>query len=273
MKKPLLLGTSALITMWTCLLVTNKRANAQTPTYDLASDWSLSGASLKGMPFGPDGAWGVYSVHFKSEAEYWAEFDRAMHFTISNPWLELYNIDGWWLGGSPETRKPMVGKNVGEGNIPGKLHGTYYDWPLGKVAACGWPASDHGKAEGAMATVAWTAPQAMEVGVTGAIWTVGQYLDVAERRTRVMMWITRWSGGAGRETLFHDVLVPLWTEGYDSEHPETFAQILGKQASQLQTIRVKRGDSIAVGFYWDGTASKPGLNGIDFKVIGKPGTK
>ena len=101
----------------------------------------------------------------------------------------------------------------------------------------------------------------------------GQYLDVAERRTRVMMWITRWSGGAGRETLFHDVLVPLWTEGYDSEHPETFAQILGKQASQLQTIRVKRGDSIAVGFYWDGTASKPGLNGIDFKVIGKPGTK
>ncbi len=241
MKKPLLLGIGALIMMWVCVLVTNEMVRAQTPAFDLASDWSLSGAPLKGMPFGPDGAWAVYSVQFKPEAEYWAEFDRAMHFTISNPWLELYNIDGWWLGGSPVARKPMVGKNMGQGNIPGKLHGTYYDWPLGRVAACGWPESDHGKAEGAMTTVAWTAPQAMEVGVTGAIWTAGQYLDVAERRTRVMMWIKRASSSAGDAIVFRDVLVPLWTEGYDSGHPETLAQILGDRAWQLEKIQVGKG--------------------------------
>jgi hypothetical protein len=267
MGRPLLLGITAAL-MGVCLLVTNETVKAQTPAFDLASDWSLSGAPLKGMPFGPEGAWGVYSVQFKPDGS-WAAFDRAMHFTISNPWLGLYGIDGWWRGGSPVTRKPMAGKNVGHGNIPGKLHGTYYDWPVGKVAACGWPASDQGKGEGTITAVVWTSPRAMEVGVAGNVWTVGQYPDVAERRSRVMVWISRASRGSGapEEIIFRDVLVPLWTEGFDSSHPETFAQILGGQARPLEKINVERGDRIAVGFYWDGKASKPGLNGIDFSVV------
>jgi hypothetical protein len=256
------------------LLVTNETVGAQTPAFNLASDWSLSGAHLKGMPFGPEGAWAVYSVQFKPDWS-WAAFDRAMHFTISNPWLELYGIDGWWLGSSPVTRKPMAGKNVGQGNIPGKLHGTYYDWPVGRVAAYGRPDSDKGKREGTMTALVWTAPKAMEVGVTGSVWTVGQYEDVAERRSRVMMWINRASSGSGaaNEIIFRDVLVPLWTEDYDSDHPESFAQILGEHALRLEKIKVEKGDRIAVGFYGDVTASKPGLNGIDFRVMGGPGAK
>jgi hypothetical protein len=265
------LGNTAVF-LFAFLLISNKAVNAQTLAYDLASDWSLSGAPLKGMPFGPDGSWGVYSVQLKPDGS-WAAFDRAMHFTVSNPWLELYGIDGWWLGGSPVARKPMVGKNTGQGNIPGKLHGTYYDWPPGRVAACEWPESDHGKAASTVTAVVWTSPQAMEVGVTGAIWTVGQYPDVAERRTRLMMWIERASSVAGDAIVFRDVLIPLWTEGYDSGHPETFAQILGDRAWQLEKIQVEKGDRIAVGFYWDDTASKPGLSGIDFRVLEQSATK
>jgi hypothetical protein len=103
----------------------------------------------------------------------------------------------------------------------------------------------------------------------------GQYQEAAEHRSRVMMWISRASnaGGTADEIIFRDVLVPLWTDGYDSDHPEAFAQILGNHASQLEKIKVAKGDRIAVGFYWDGAASKPGLNGIDVRVVEGLGTK
>ena len=41
----------------------------------------------------------------------------------------------------------------------------------------------------------------------------------------------------------------------------------------MEKIKVEKGDRIAVGFYGDVTASKPGLNGIDFRVMGGPGAK
>lgn len=269
--KSLRLGPIALL-MWASLLVTFAAARAQTPEFDLARDWSLAGTPFKGMPFGPDFAWGVYSVQFKPDWK-WEVFDRAMHFTISNPWLDLYGIDGWWLGSSPVARKPMVGKNVGLGNVPGKVHGVNYDWPVGRVAASGWPDSDQGRGERTMTAVVWTAPRSLEVRVTGGIWMAGQYEEVSEHRSRAMMWIHRTStgNGAANEIIFQDIEVPLWTDGYDSGHPETFAQILHDKASRLEMIKVERGDRIAVGFNWDGKASKPGLNGIDFRIMVVPG--
>jgi hypothetical protein len=269
-----LLLVEVLFLMWASLLVTSEPLRAQTPEFDLARDWSLTGTPLKGMPFGPDYAWSVCAVQLKPDGN-WQSFDRAMHFTISNPWLDLYGIDGWWLGSSPVARKPMAGKNVGQGNIPGKVDGVNYDWPIGRVAAFGWPNSDQGKGEPTMTAVVWTAPRTVEVSVSGGVWMAGQYEEAAEHRSRVMMWINRVSNasGAADEIIFRDVLVPLWTDGYDSEHPEAFAQILGDHASRLEKIKVAKGDRIAVGFYWDGTASKPGLNGIDFRVMEGPEAK
>jgi hypothetical protein len=103
----------------------------------------------------------------------------------------------------------------------------------------------------------------------------GQYQVFAERRSRVMMWINRPSAApaAVNEIIFQDVVVPLWTEGYNSGRPEAFAQILGNQASRLEAIMVEKGDRIAVGFYWDAKASKPGLNGIDLSIAVGPGAK
>jgi len=273
MGRSLLLGTAALLT-WASMLVQVGTVRAQTPTFDLARDWSLTGAHFKGMPFGPEYAWSVCAVQFKPDGS-WQTFDRAMHFTISNPWLDLYGIDGWWLGSSPVLRKPMAGKNVGQGNIPGEVHGVNYDWPIGRVAAFSRPNSDQSKGEPTMTAVVWTAPRAMEVSVTGGVWMAGQYQEAAEHRSRVMMWISRASnaGGTADEIIFRDVLVPLWTDGYDSDHPEAFAQILGDHASQLAKIKVGKGDRIAVGFYWEGAASKPGLNGVDFRVVEGPRTK
>lgn len=167
----MLLRTAAVLM---CLLVTNKAVGAQTPEYDLARDWSLTGTLFKGMPFGPDYAWSVCAVQFQP-GEKWETFDRAMHFTVSNPWLDLYGIDGWWLGSSAVARKPMAGKNVGLGNIPGEVHGVNYDWPVGRVAVPGWPDSDKGKGEHTITTVVWTAPRAMEVSVAGGVWMAGQY--------------------------------------------------------------------------------------------------
>ena len=267
MGKPLLLGTAALLT-WALLLVPFKTVRAQTPAFDLARDWSLTGTPFKGMPFGPDYAWSVCAVQLKPDGN-WQTFDRAMHFTISNPWLDLYGIDGWWLNSSPVPRKPMAGKNVGQGNIPGEVHGVNYDWPIGRVAAFSWPNPDQSKGGATTTAVVWTAPRALEISVTGGVWMAGQYQEAAEHRSRVMMWINRAAkaSGAADEIVFRDVLVPLWTDGYDSEHPESFAQILGDHASQLEKIKVAKGDRIAVGFYWDGTASKPGLNGVDVRVV------
>jgi hypothetical protein len=267
----MLLGTAAVLM---CLLVTNKAVKAQTPEYDLARDWSLTGTPFKGMPFGPDYAWSVCAVQFKPDWK-WKTFDRAMHFTISNPWLDLYGIDGWWLGSSPVPQKPMAGKNVGQSNIPGEVHGVYYDWPVGRVAVFGWPDSDQGKGEQTMTTVVWAAPRTMEVSVAGGVWMAGQYQVLAERRTRVMLWVNRASAApaTANEIIFQDAVVPLWTEGYDSGHPKALARILGNQASRLEAIKVAKGDRIAVGFYWDVKASKPGLNGIDFRVVGGPGAK
>ena len=251
-----------------CLLITSRILKAQARDYDLARDWSLSGEPLKGMPFGPRLAWIVEAVQFKPE---WKSevFDRAMHFTISNPWLDLYGIDGWWLGSSPVARKPMVGKNVGQGNIPGMVHGVNYDWPVGKVAAFGWPNADQSKGDRTMTAVVWTAPEMMEVGVAGGIWMAGQYLEVADYRTRVTMWIHRASAGSSppSEIIFQDVALPLWTDGFDSGHPQSFAQILGARATELEKIKLQQGDQIAVSFYWDSKATKPGLSGIDFRVV------
>jgi hypothetical protein len=270
--KRLLLGTATLLT-WASLLVPVETVRAQTPAFDLARDWSLTGTPLKGMPFGPEYAWSVSTVQFKPDGS-WQTFDRAMHFTISNPWLDLYGIDGWWLGSSPVPRKPMAGKNVGQGNIPGDVHGVNYDWPIGRVAVSSWPNPDQGKGEPTMTAVVWTAPRAMEITATGGVWMAGQYQEAADHRSRVMMWINRASGsGTAGEFIFRDVLVPLWTDGYDSQHPEAFAQILGDHASQLETIKVAKGDRIAIGFYWDGAASKPGLNGVDVRVVEKPEAK
>jgi hypothetical protein len=262
----LLFGSAALI-MWAWLLVPFASFQAQTPTFDLARDWSLEGTPFMGMPFGPDFAWSVCTVQLKPDAS-WQTFDRAMHFTISNPWLDLYGIDGWWLGSSPVPRKPMAGKNVGHGNIPGEVHGVNYDWPIGRVAAWNWPNPDQNKAEPTTTAVVWTAARSMLVRVTGGVWMAGQYQEAADHRSRVMMWIHRASrtGPTADEVIFRDSLIPLWTEGYDSAHPETLDQILGERASQLERIAVAKGDRIAIGFYWDGAASKPGLNGIDFQV-------
>ena len=95
-------------------------------SWDLTTDWSLSGKDLAGIPFGPDAAWGVYSIDGSEDGWTWKAYDRAMHFTYSNPWFHLYNIDGWWLGETPTRRKPMLGKNAGDeqwgpGNIPGQV--------------------------------------------------------------------------------------------------------------------------------------------------------
>ena len=270
--KRLLLGTVALLT-WASLLVPFESVREQTPAFDLARDWSLTGTPFKGMPFGPDDAWSVCAVQFKPDGT-WQSFDRAMHFTISNPWLDLYGIDGWWLGSSPVARKPMAGKNVGQGNIPGDVHGVNYDWPIGRVAVSSWPNPDQGKGEPTMTAVVWTAPHAMEISVAGGVWMAGQYQEAADHRSRVMMWINRASGsGPAGEIIFRDVLVPLWTDGYDSQHPEAFAHLLGEHASKLEKVKVAKGDRIAIGFYWDGATSKPGLNGVDFRVAEKPEAK
>ena len=69
------------------------------------------------------------------------------------------------------------------------------------------------------------------------------------------------------EILFADVLVPLWTDDYDASHPKTFAEILAQDASRLRHLRVAKNDRICVGFYWDESATKPGVSGIDFKVV------
>ena len=256
------------------LLVAIGPARAQAPAYDLARDWSLEGTPFKGLPFGPDYAWSVCAVQFKPDLK-WEPFDRAMHFTVSNPWLDLYGIDGWWLGSSPVARKPMAGKSVGQGNIPGMVHGVNYDWPVGTVGVFSWPESDQTKGERPVTAVVWTAPRAMQISVAGGIWMAGQYLTTAERRSLAMMWINRASAGSGdpNEIIFKDVAVPLWTEGYGSAHPEPFAQILGNQASRLERVKVEKGDRIAVGFYWDAKAAKPGLSGIDFKITELRDTK
>jgi hypothetical protein len=271
--RSLLLGTAAILT-WASLLVPFETTRAQSPAFDLARDWSLTGTLFKGMPFGPDYAWSICAIQRKTDVS-WQTFDRAMHFTISNPWLDLYGIDGWWLGSSPVARKPMAGKNVGQGNIPGEVHGVNYDWPLGRVAVWSWPESEKGNSEDTMMAVVWTAPRPMEVSVAGGVWMAGQFPVFAERRTRVMLWINRASvaPAPANEIIFQDAQVPLWTEGYDSSHPEAFARILGNQASRLESIKVARGDRIAVGFYWDAKASKPGLTGIEFRVVGGPGAQ
>jgi len=260
------------LAMWASVLMTIEPATAQTPSYDLARDWSLVGTPFKGIPFGPDFAWSVGTVQFRPGAS-WQTFDRAMHFTISNPWLDLYGIDGWWLGSSPVARKPVAGKNVGEGNIPGKVDGVNYDWPIGRVAVSTWPNPLQGKDEPTMTVVVWTAPRAMEVTVTGGVWMAAEYQEAAEHRTRIMMWINHAAGAAADQIIFRDALVPLWTEGFDSKHPEALAQILGNQASQLERIDVAKGDRITVGFYWDNAASKPALNGIDFSVVEQSAAK
>lgn len=250
-------------------LVVGVAGEAPQPTYDLARDWSLQGVPLKGMPFGPDDVWSVCAVQFKPDWK-WESFDRAMHFSISNPWLDLYGIDGWWLGSSPIPRKPMAGENVGGGNIPGMVHGVNYDWPRGRVAVLSWPNSDQDKGKLTMTAVVWTAPRPMVVRVAGGIWMAGEYQEFTERRTRAMLWINRPATAANR-ILFQDVVVPLWTEGYDSKNPQTFAAILGNEAAQLESIAVEKGDRIAVGFYWDDKALKPGLSGIDIQITAESG--
>lgn len=265
MGKNLLRGSAAMLIL-APLLAAGLPQGAQTFDFDLARDWSLMGKPYKGMPFGPEYAWSVCAI--RSKPERGESFDRAMHFTISNPWLDIYGIDGWWLGSSPVARKPMVGKNVGQGNIPGMVHGVNYDWPVGKVAAFGWPGSDQSKGELPITAVVWTAPRATQVSIAGGIWMAGQYLDFAVHRTRVMMWINQASanGAAANQVVFQDAMVPLWTEGYDSGHPESFAQILGDKASRLEMLKLEKGDRIAVGFYLDTKAAQPGLSGVDFRV-------
>ena len=268
------LAATILVFVWASVLVWLGTANAQTGQFDLARDWSLMGTPLKGMPFGPEYAWSVEAVQFKPAGR-WEPFDRAMHFTISDPWLDLYGIDGWWLGSSPVPRKPMVGRNVGHGNIPGMVHGVDYDWPVGKVAALSWPDSDQGKGERTMTAVVWTAPRSMEVRVAGGLWMAGQYQEFADHRSRVMLWVNRAStgGDSTNEIIFQDAGVPLWTEGFDSSHPQTFAQILGSEASRLENLKMEKGDRIAVGLYWDPKATKPGWTGIDFRVTETAGSK
>ncbi|MBI2843260.1 MAG: hypothetical protein HYX78_07645 [Armatimonadetes bacterium] len=258
-----LLNTAAIA----ALLVATLFASASTQaadSWDLGRDWALEGKTLAGIPFGPDIAWGVYSVQFDPEWK-WTVFNRAMHFTVSNPWCYLYNIDGWWLGGTPKARIPMVGQQMDGGNVPGLAYGSNYDWPEGRVAACTWPDN---KGKGIMTTIAWTAPRAMTVNVSGGVWPAGQFGDIAKRRTRVRMWIDRAANGIGApdEVVFADYLVPLWTEGCNSDKPCAFADILGAQTQKLQKIAVSNGDRIAIGFYWDETAENYGLSGIDFRV-------
>ena len=240
-------------------------------SWDLATDWSLCGKDLAGIPFGPDAAWGVYSIDGSGDGWTWKAYDRAMHFTYSNPWFHLYNIDGWWLGETPTRRKPMLGKNAGDeqwgpGNIPGQVSGVNFDWPEGKIAGCTWPDP---KGKQILLAVAWTAHEVMTVTASGSTWIAGQHLDIAQRRTRIKLWIDRAVNGIGSpdEIIFDDALVPLWTEGCNSSHPKTFAEILAKNAAKLESISVSQGDRICVGFYWDKDAEKGGMNGIDFKII------
>ena len=122
----------------------------------------------------------------------------------------------------------------------------------------GSPNSDQDKGKLTMTAVVWTAPRPMVVRVAGGIWMAGEYQEFTERRTRAMLSINRPATAANR-ILFQDVVVPLWTEGYDSKNPQTFAAILGNEAAQLESIAVEKGDRIAVGFYWDDKALKPGL--------------
>jgi len=273
LKRHILLAAAILLCA-AALFLAHGPLVAQSSSYDLARDWSLTGVPLKGMPFGPDDVWSVCAVEIKPEWK-WEPFDRAMHFTISNPWLDLYGIDGWWLGSSPVPRKPMAGQNVGGGNVPSMVHGVNYDWPRGRVALESWPDSDKEKGERWATAVVWTAPRTMLVRVAGGIWMAGQYLEFAERRTKAMLWINRTAvnGPAANQILFQDAVVPLWSEGYDSNTPKTFATILGKDASQLENIRVEKGDRITIGFYWDSKAAKPGLSGIDFKVLEATGAR
>ncbi|MBI2843248.1 MAG: hypothetical protein HYX78_07585 [Armatimonadetes bacterium] len=237
--------------------------------WDMAADWSLEGKTLSGIPFGPDSAWGVYSVGFNPDWS-WRAFNRAMRFTHSNRWSGAFGIEGWWLGDSPTTRMPMMGKNVGGGNIPGNIDRTEYDWPLGRVAAATCPDAKKGKE--VMTAAVWTAPEPMTVSVSGGVWTArwksGQYWDTDKRRTRVRLWIDRASNGIGAadEVIFADFVVPLWEDNCDSSNPATFAEILGSDASKLRNISVSQGDRICVGFYWDPSATLAGLNGIDFSI-------
>ena len=246
---------------------------AQAETWDLAGDWALEGKDLSGMPFGPQDAWGVYSVDASESNWTWKAFNRPMHFTISNPWFRLYNIDGWWLGETPTRRQPMLGRNAGgekwgPGNIPGTSFGVEYDWPVGRLAGCSWP-DEKGKA--VLLAAAWTAPKQMKVSVQGGVWTAGKHLDVNLRRTRTRMWIDQAANqiGPADKIVFDGVLVPVWTEGYDSSHPKKFAEMVAANASALSNISVAQGDRVCVGFYWDEKATKPGINGIDLRITSK----
>ena len=100
----------------------------------------------------------------------------------------------------------------------------------------------------------------------------GQYQEFAEHQNLAMLWISRATSGnsSAPEIIFQDAVVPLWTEGYDSTRPQTFAQILGAKASSLDALRVEKGDRIGLGFYGYSKASKPGLCGIDFRVLRLP---
>lgn len=254
-----------------CFLAITPASQAQ--TWDLAADWALEGKDLSGMPFGPDHAWGVYRVDCGESKWTWTAFNRPMHFTISNPWYRLYNIDGWWLGETPMRRKPMLGKNAGSqlwgpGNIPGTSFGVQFDWPVNRVAGCSWP-DEKGKT--ILLAAAWTAPGEMKVSVQGGVWTAGKYLDVAQRRTRTRLWIDRAANKSGPadEILLDGALVPIWTEGVDSSHPRKFSEFPAGDAAALGNISVAQGDRVCVGFYWDEKATKPGINGIDLQITRK----
>ena len=264
----------AITTLSGCLVLTavDDCGASQEKKWDLANDWRLFGKDLAGIPFGPDSVWGVYSVQFSPKWS-WRPFNRAMHFTSSNSWLGFHNIDGWWLGETPEFKKPLMGKNMGHGNILRKIEkvGPYdwMDWPVGRLACHTWP-DPQGKST--MSAAVWIAPEEMVVQVDGGVWTVGRSVGVQgieQRRSAVRMWIDRAANdiGPADEILFADILVPLWTDNYDASRPKTFAEILGPNESRLRQLRVAKGDRICVGFYWHDEATVPGVSGIDFKVL------
>ncbi|MBI2842389.1 MAG: hypothetical protein HYX78_03225 [Armatimonadetes bacterium] len=245
--------------------------SAQAETWDMAADWALEGVDLTGIPFGPNGSWGVYAVKFSPEWS-WTQFNRPMHFTSSNPWYSISGIDGWWLGDTSMKRIPMMGKNVG-GHAPGfpkSVGSVDFDWPNGRIA-CHTYADPTGK--NTMVTAAWIAPEAMTVSVSGGVWTAAKYHDVANRRIRMRLWIDRAANGIGAadEDIITDYLVPTWTESCESgfqtqNHPASFAKILKDDASKLDGIAVAKGDRICVGLYWDQSATLGGMNGLDFRV-------
>ncbi|MBI2843314.1 MAG: chitobiase/beta-hexosaminidase C-terminal domain-containing protein [Armatimonadetes bacterium] len=241
----------------------------QATTWDLATDWTISTATGNAR-FGPDNAWTILHANGTTI------FDIERSFTSASPWIDgansLYNIDGWACTGygSPPY-KPMAGKNIGGGNIPGWVGATYYDWPEDRIAAVTHPTS-----WAANITVAWYAPKPMNVSISGGVWTAGRYSDITARRTRVSLFIDYVSNGYGGAdySFFGHRKVPLWYDAdgngiiADSTDPWTFAESTG--GSDLQNVQVATGDRIICYFYWNNdppnVATGPGLNGLDLTI-------